>query len=488
VSSHLTSFIVLTVLYTVLMLGLYPIAQRNMERFKPLTLEARSFLEKAETAMAAGDKETALLNYQRYLGIDEKNRRIMERVSDIQTEMIAERPEPEQEEERDLESMRIKDLAGGREPYELLDMAENFYEREDYFSAHYYADLAYRLDPTRRDAQRLAARAREMIASKDLSGLETEEQRLFERKREGYEYFINEEYFKAYHLFRELAESHPQDADVLSYLEKCEEQLRRKTFFLDDAVEIDTLPGSTELLFVNYRQGDEREIVFIGKLAGVEAGVFCRDIEVMRFGPRGLLYHYYAEYGSVADNAINLHGIDRSAADRQSLPRYLSGASRLRQERLPYMLSLGPPLEQLPNLKAGRTGSATAESSGFFTLWQVRRQIASYGYMESFISGEILRRLLLPFSFLVLSLLSVAVGWRFQARFSGRPHWIVLVFMPLFPIVAVPITALYLYAQRIVLAFVLLRLGFSISLTALLVLQGLLLLMTVVILAGQRAD
>ncbi len=493
VSSHLTTFIALTILYTALVLGLYPLALRNLERFVSLTLEARTFLDKAEAALAEQDSDTALLNYQRYLAIDSDNRKIMGLVSDLQMEMIAERPEPQPVEQRDLDSMRIKDLAEGKEPYELLQMAESYFDREDYFSAHYYANLAFQIDPNRRDAQRLAARAQEMIASKDLSKLEIEEKQLYERKREGYEYFINEDYFKAYQVFRELQDRYPQDADVMSYLNKSEEQLRRETFFLDEAEQIDTLPGATELLFVNFREGDEREIVFIGKLTGLDAGIFCKDIEVLRFSAQGLLYHYYAKYGKLRDGTLNLHGVDRrtdarKAAPRESVPRYLSGVTRLRRERLPYMLSVEPTLEQLPTLKGGRTASASAETLGFFALWQARRQIGSYGYLDSYISAEILRRLLLPFSFLVLCLLSVAVGWRFQARFFARPHWVILVFMPLFPIVAIFLTALYLHAQRILLAFVLLRLGFSISLIVFLVLQGLLLLITMIILAGQRTD
>jgi hypothetical protein len=488
VSSHLTTFIALTVVYTALVLGLHPLAVRNMERFDSLTLEARVFKEKAEAALAEEDRDTALANYQRYLAIDNDNRRIMKLVSDLQMEMIADRSEPPREVRQDLEPMRIKDLAEGRESYELLEMAESYYEREDYFSAHYYANLAYQIDPNSRDARRLAARAREMIASKDLSKLDVEEMRLFERKREGYEYFINGEYLKAYHVFRELQDIYPQDADVISYLNKSEERLSRETFFLDEAEQIDTLPGATELLFVNYREEDEREIVFIGKLAGIDAGIFCKDIEVLRFSAQGLLYHYYAPYGKLRDGTLNLHGVDRIAGDREAVPRYLSGATRLRRERLPYMLSVEPTLEQLPTLKGGKAASASAESLGFFTLWQARRQIASYGYLESSISAEILRRLLLPFSFLVLCLLSVAVGWRFQARFFARLHWILFVFMPLFPIVAISLTGLYLHAQKILLAFVLLRLGFSISLIVFLVLQGLLLLISMIILAGQRTD
>ena len=503
VSSHLTTFIALTVIYTALVLGLYPLAVRNMERFHILTLEARTFLEKAETALAEEDRETALLNYQRYLAIDDDNRAIMELVSDLQMEMIADRPEPQPAVEQGLEAMRIDDLAEGKEPYELLEMAEGFYEREDYFSAHYYADLAYKLNPNRRDAQRLAARAREMIASKDLSKLEMEEKLLFERKREGYEYFVNEEFYQAYRVFRELEDRYPQDADVISYLKKSEERLSWESFFLEEAEQIDTLPGATELLFLNHDQEDEREIVYIGKLAGIDAGIFCKDIEVLRFGDQGLLYHYYAPYGKLRDGMLNLHGVARLPGDkrtvdrgsgralgesRETVPRYLSGATRLRQERLPYMLALRPTLEQLPTLSGGRAASASRESLGFFALWQARRQIGSFGYLESTVSGEILRRMLLPFSFLVLCLLSVAVGWRFQARFLTRPHWVLLVFMPLFPIVAIPLVGLYMYAQRILMDFVLLRLSFSITLIVFLVLQGLLLFLALIILAGQRTD
>ena len=42
VSSHLTTFIALTVLYTALLLGLHPLAMRNLERFDSLALALRS--------------------------------------------------------------------------------------------------------------------------------------------------------------------------------------------------------------------------------------------------------------------------------------------------------------------------------------------------------------------------------------------------------------------------------------------------------------
>jgi endonuclease/exonuclease/phosphatase (EEP) superfamily protein YafD len=96
--------------------------------------------------------------------------------------------------------------------------------------------------------------------------------------------------------------------------------------------------------------------------------------------------------------------------------------------------------------------------------------------------------MLLPFSFLVLCLFSVAVGWRFQVRFLARPHWILLIFMPLFPIVAIPLVGLYIYGQRILINFLLLQLSFSITLIVFLVLQGLLLFLAMIILAGQRND
>jgi hypothetical protein len=488
VSAHLATFITLTVVYTVLILGVHPLAQRNMKRFASLSLEARTFLDRAETARQAGDSKTALLNYKRYLAVDGNDRKIMELANDLQMELMAGAPESGQETEGGPESMNMRNLAEGKEPYELLEMAEEFYNREDWFSANYYANLAYQIDPNRRDAQRLAARARQMIASKDLSKLQEEQRRLFERKREAYEHFLNGEYFTAYQLFHELSEQYPQDADVRSYLQKSEEHLSRETFFLDEARQIDALPGQTELLFVNRREADEREIVYIGKLAAIEAGAFCKDVEVLSFGAGGELYHYYAGYGRLRDGVINLHGVERGSAGGQSVPRYLSGLSRLRGQPLPYILTLTPSLEQLPSLKAGKAASATAASFGFFSLWQVRRHVQSFGYPESFISAEILRRMLLPFSFLVLCLLSAAAGLRFQFISPGRPRWILVVFMPLFPLAAIYITSLYLYPQRIVLDFVLLRFGFPASLAVLLVLQGALLLMSMIVLAGQRAE
>jgi len=496
VSSHLTTFIVLAVVYTALILGLHPLAVRNMERFDSLTEEAEKFLDKAKKAMVKQDSNTALLNYQRYLEIDEGNRKIMGVVSDLQKKMIADRPEPPQAAQQDRESMRIRDLAEGKEAYEFLEMAEDYFEQEDYFSAHYYANLAYEIDSGREDARRLAARAQDKIASKDLSKLEEEEKRLYERKKEGYKHFSSGDYIKAYKVFLELKEEYPRDAYVNSYLEKSVDRLSEKHFYLDEAEQIDTLPGATELLFVNYRDEDEREIVYIGKLAGTEAGIFCKDIEVLRFNDRELLYHYHVPYGRLSEGAMFLHGVERiaqgaaprEAAPRETEPRYLSGASGLRREPDPNMLVLVPTLEELPTLKGGSAASASAEGIGFLTLWKARGQIGSYGYLEPTISAEILRRLLMPFSFLILCLLSVAVGWRFQARFSARPHWILLVFMPLFPLVAIPLTALYLHAQQILLNFAALRLRFSISLVVFLVLQGLLLLITMIILAGQRAD
>jgi hypothetical protein len=126
---------------------------------------------------------------------------------------------------------------------------------------------------------------------------------------------------------------------------------------------------------------------------------------------------------------------------------------------------------------------------GFLELWQMRPRIAGYGHSEAAISAEILRRLLLPFSFLVLCLVAVAFGWSTRPRrLAGRPAWVAYLFVPLFPMVALFFTSLYLHAQRILLNFCLLQLGFAVCLVIFLVLQGLLLLIVLVLLAGQTSD
>jgi hypothetical protein len=495
VSSHLVTLITLAVIYSVLLLGVYPRSWARLESLRSLTRLAVTYRQQADAAFQGGDSASALQGYQHYLAIDEGNLEVIDRVVALQKEQAGARA-PAPQAEAEAAQLHLQKLAGGRTAAQLLALADGYYRREDYFSAHYYASLANRIDPSRKDAQRLAAEAWDKIGSKDLSKLQEQQKALYQSKTLGYRYFDRGEYLKAYYAFLQLRAQYPDDADVNTFLAKSALELRDQVFFLEEAGKIDSMPGVQNVLFLNDPGEGQREVVYVGKAATLDEGTFLKDIEVLRFAAGGeLLYHYLAPYGhyqppSTASQGspggqVNLHGVQRSSAGPESVPRYLAGSARGAGVDLPYTLVLRPTLEELSWLSPGRQ---TAQGRGFLTLWRSRSRIEAYGYAEPFVSAELLRRVSLPFDFLVLSLLALVLGWRYRAHLYGRGHWLFWVSVPLFPLAAAPLFKLYLQGQGVLNNFLLLRLGFGVTLTVLLALQGGLLFLMLVLLAGQSAE
>ena len=81
----------------------------------------------------------------------------------------------------------------------------------------------------------------------------------------------------------------------------------------------------------------------------------------------------------------------------------------------------------------------------------------------------------------------VSLGWSFRIGLT-RPPRLGYLFLPFFPLGVAVLTALYLTAQKTILDFILGTLGFGSALAVLLVLQGVLLFVSLSVLAGQRTD
>jgi hypothetical protein len=82
----------------------------------------------------------------------------------------------------------------------------------------------------------------------------------------------------------------------------------------------------------------------------------------------------------------------------------------------------------------------------------------------------------------------VAFGWAYRRRRLTGPVWAAYLFVPVFPLVALTFTSLYLHAQRVLVNFLLLQLGFGVCLATFLALQGVLLFVVLLLLAGQPSD
>jgi hypothetical protein len=502
VSPQLTLLVVLAILYSVALLGFYPRSSGLLRELHVLTQVARGFLEKAQGLVQRGDLAGGLEFYERYLSIDPRNQQALDRRDELRRSLAAapsEKPRPEPQ-----PVPRIQDLSTGKNSYELLRMAQDFFNKEDYFSANYYATLAAQLDPSRQDAARLAARAWERIRGRDLAKLDKEAAAFYQVKMRGYQLYQDKDYLAAYYHFLQLQKQKPGDPDVLRFLAGSRAKVAQEAFFLDEARAADLLPGTRDLLFVNPREDGAREIVSIARMASGQEGTFFRGIEVVRFGGRSAPYHYRARYGKLKASEtlqgqgqpkpagrldILLHGIDRQSRGRDLLPELLSGAEKPGSRELRYLLQLAPAREEVEALIAPSPAAQNSLAGVSLTaLWQAQGKAGNYGQIEAFLSQEILMRLLLPFAFLNLGLLAMGIGWSYRFVSMGRPPLLAYLALPVFPLVASLATSLYLRAHRILLGYTLLAWSFRPALIALAVLEGAILALMLVLLAAQKAD
>jgi tetratricopeptide (TPR) repeat protein len=481
-SSNLAGQVSLAVVFTGLFLGLEPWVATNRGQLFSLSAQARTYLSQAESAMDTGDERSALLSYERYLAVNPGDEEIQSRASQLRALLYTGSEAPAQQQELRLTP---KDLAEGLSPPELIRMAERFLADGDYFTAYYYADLAVRIDPRRADARRLAARAQEMIRSFAPNEGDDRMARVFDEKRRGFDLYRKGEYVQSYRVFHALRQEYPRDLEVQKYYDASRAQLASLAFFLDEARAAEAMPGPERLLFLNRRQEEIREVVYLGKMSSTPEGVFFADIEVAGFTPRRLLYHYGAPFGKLYEGQINLRGIDRREPKVETGVVVYEGALSKVLDDVPEMLTLAPDPAVLPAL---RSESCCLDSLSLFALWRVRARIGDYGHLPAPVGMEVLRRVMTPFVFLVLALVGMSAGLRFRADSRRRPRWPVFLLVPAFPLVAVYVASFYVSAQRVILGFILVRSGFAAALGVMLALQAVALFLALIALAGQRGE
>ena len=100
---------------------------------------------------------------------------------------------------------------------------------------------------------------------------------------------------------------------------------------------------------------------------------------------------------------------------------------------------------------------------------------------------EIVMKAFMPFAFLVLAFFALSFGWALRARYLGRPPLLAILFVPIVPIAAALASLLYVHGHRIVLGFTVLAFGLTAALIVGAVLSLVLLIVALVLTAGQAA-
>lgn len=479
VSSSLVMFLLLSIAYTLAFEITYPAARRRMVDLQYTTRLARQLRTQSEAAEQGRDYRTSLGLVNRYLAIDPGNKDMVDRK--VALESLAARqaappapPKPAGEEAGSVLSAQA-----------LVQKAQYYFDRRDWFSAHYYANKANLLDPRRTDALRLAAQASGKLseAATPGPGNDAQSAALYRQKRDAYLLLSGGDYLQAYYSFVKLAAQYPRDRDIATYLDKAGEELSSVSFFLDEARQMEPLPGVERILFLNRVSPDGMEAVAIGRMVRAREGTYFLGVEAVHYTAAGsVTWHFSAPYGKLQDGTIIMRCIDRSNPRLQYLPVYSQGARPAQESAL---LRVQPTDDEMQFLSTQRDALADA---GPVDLWRLRDSLGSFGLSRGALTVELIMKLVMPFAFLILSLLALPFGWAFRARSGGGASGLAVLLVPLVPIVLSVLTLLYVYAHRVVLGFVVLAFGFTAALVVGALLEFLLLAAALVVLAGQSGS
>jgi hypothetical protein len=476
VSSAVATFLVLAAGYTVLFEGVYPGAQRRLSVMQYQSRLAREYLSQAEAGKKKADYRASLVAMDRYLAIDPNNK-MVEADRLLVKGMAARQAAPAPERTPAGQSAATEEMSAQAH----VEKSQYYLGQQDWFSAHYYAQAAFSLDPRRTDALALAAKARAGMGGFTESQKDEQTAELFKQKKDAYDLLAGGNSLAAYYRFVALARKNPGDQDIARYLAEAGKKVAESAFFLDDAEKIEPLPGVQKILFLNGREESATEAVYIGKMVELATGdAYFYDIEAIRYDTAGAVaWHFSAPYGRSEGGSILMRCIDRSDGRVQFLPLYRQGSRPTAEQTV---LALRPTVEELRSLSTSRDALAAMSLA---ELWRMRGALGGFGMSRQALTVDMTMKILMPFVFLIISLFALALGWAFRARFRGRLPSFAVILIPLVPIVLAVLTLLYVHAHRVIIGFTVLAFGFTAALVVLAGLQVALLAVALVMLAGQ---
>jgi hypothetical protein len=490
VSGTMVLVIILAALFIGLENGVLPVLERRVNDKLSLTRSAREHLAEAKRLEEEGDLSAAVERYSRYLAIDPQNTAIADDRQELEQKILESRSatEPPKEERQPAERIERKEY----DPEKLILMARDYIDGEDYFSAHYYANLALSLDAGNDRAKSLLDLAWEKLNSYSLKEADREKAAFFETKLRGLSALEEKNYIDAYYIFLSLSAANADDKEIPEFIAESLAGLRSMAFFVDEARSGESLPGTRNLLFVNPREDEQREIIHIDAMTSGSGEIFFYGIELLTFSTQGeLVRHFTAPYGKlmkeqvsgeVVREYINMNCRDKEDQSNEAfLPVYRAG----RPEQIGYTVTLSVEARFLPAMSVTED---RIRQLGIYELWKLRGLYESAGYEQREIDSLLLMRIARPFLFLILAVLGIAMGWSYRNRYLGRPPLLMYLLIAAAPVIMVVITELFLYAHEIIINFFLLSLNFVYAAVFLFLIEALALIISLFVLSGQMSE
>ena len=474
----LVFIIIGTVVYGIILGVLRPVAVSARERAEADSVIAVEALERGRSYIKEGRHSDAVRAFGSYLALNPGDEAVEEELTQARAAMrTITGGDGEAPQEGFTPAQAVRGLSVG----DLIRRAQEFLANEDFFSAHYYARQALDLDPESPQAQQIAARARAALQRPTPNQEEQAQAEVFRRKRDGYlALYEEDDPISAYYIFKRLQEEQPRDPDVERYYAEALERVQDVSFFIDDAQQNVDLPGSHNIVFTFMESGDIRTHVWVDKTVLATSGTYLYGIEAIGIRSGTTEYHLLADYGKMVGDVLNMRGIDRDVPQRRTEPQYVEGA---RPEQEAVLLQI--PFSTDAMLQASYAGIGM-EEAGVLQLLNMRSSYPGLGHRVAPVYRELLQRLTMPFAFVVLSILSVALGWRWRSRSLSRPSVFVIAMAPLVFLLAYWLAMLYIYLHRGLTTLLVATSEPLIATILLVVVETLVLVAALVVFAGQK--
>ena len=424
--------------------GLFgPSVHMRLDRIAYRSDVARSARERADTYEAQARYEAALAElrlYRSVVGTSTELERSIERLE------IAAGQARRDAREASLTSLpervpRAFEVEGLSVP-DLVSRARDALSDGQFYTAHYYASVAARQSTFRRDdALQIQAEALNAIEDGIRRRQEAGQQSLFQDKLAAYQLMQRGEsdpraLVEAYYRFEDLANRAPDDPDVIRYRRLTQERLKAVTFFVDEAVQAQALPGRRNVAFFNPRLADRRELVIVGSVVTAPAGDFFYDVEILRWPKRGTeggVTHLRVPYGKRIGDMLALRSIQRSGGPEHTEqyvidPEYLEGQpdDTTLGELVPLQLDMDEIM-----LVAG--GVPALNTLSLVDLVRAPAALANAGESVAPAGSELIERIVRIIGYFVLAFYAISLGWRYRSLYLGRPPLPILLLVPVLP-------------------------------------------------------
>ena len=423
--------------YVILAEGIVPVSVSRQKQAEVQTADYRDFMQTAQHSFAIGTYKKAELYCQSALRIwpSSPDATVLleeARYKAAQAVDVANAGSYTGDTDQTADELTVRN-SNGLTVLDALDLAEKAEEESDYFNAHYYATLAYRLapatDPNKEIAKRKASEAWNHISTETDTTAAKENADLYNTKKRGYDAIERGDYLTAYYIFLDLhnaqliSSDRKYDPDVDRFLEIAQKGVLESFFFIDETVNIRSFERSRDIFFVIKHVDGSSEAVSIRGITYTKAGrkdmAYLRGFEYISFDRNNVLqyqilvpyvkmFSFIREGEKIARPELLLRAVNRNHSDKDIVPSVLAGSVPENEKNI---LILNMPFRDFDLLVSANQGPETMSLLELFYFLPIAEK---YGYSEVVYLRAIINRLADPFLILILSILALVFAWKLR--------------------------------------------------------------------------